>query len=404
MRPHRPTTALDTLHQPGFLLLWLSTGIYHSGHFLRGTIQSWLVLQLTNSSTWVGLVNGLPVVVTGPLSFFAGAITDRSDPRQMLLWTRGATGFLCFLTGFLISAQIIDAVQLLALATTLNAAYYLAFPANQVYIVGLVGPERLLTANALVNGFGFGINFVAPALAGYAAARLGIDSVYYALGLAYLVATVLILRTPPTPVEGTPSTGNLIRKVLIGIGFVRTQPGLAWVFYLALLSILGAPFSIILPAMTRDELGAGAAGFGLVVASQGVGSLAGTVALLAYGQLPRKGLAMLAGGVLWATGMIIIGLSQELWQAIAAGILMGFSPPLWMNSVQTVIITAVPAPMRARMAALFALSFQMVPAGYLLGGFLADALGPAASLQLLGLASLLAHVPPLFSRQFREIG
>ena len=404
MRPHRQTTALDTLQQPGFLLLWLSTGIYHSGHFLRGTIQSWLVLQLTNTSTWVGLVNGLPVVVTGPLSFLAGAIVDRSDPRQMLLWTRGATGFLCFLTAFLITARIIDVVQLLALATALNAAYYLAFPANQVYIVGLVGPERLLTANALVNGFGFGINFIAPALAGYAAARLGIDSVYYALGLAYLVATVLILRTPPTPAEGAPTTGNMVRKVLIGISYVKTQPGLAWVFYLALLSISGAPFQIILPAMARDELGAGAAGFGLVVASQGVGSLAGTVALLAYGQLPRKGLAMLAGGAIWAIGMLAIGSSQAIWQAMLAGMLMGLSPPLWMNSVQTVIITAVPAPMRARMAALFALSFQMVPAGYLLGGFLADAFGPAATLQLLGCASLLAHVPPLFSRQFRQIG
>ena len=131
--------------------------------------------------------------------------------------------------------------------------------------------------------------------------------------------------------------------------------------------------------MARDELGAGAAGFGLVVASQGVGSLAGTVALLAYGQLPRKGLAMLAGGTIWAIGMLAIGSSQAIWQAMLAGMLMGLAPPLWMNSVQTVIITAVPAPMRARMAALFALSFQMVPAGYLLGGFLADAFGPAAT-------------------------
>ena len=102
--------------------------------------------------------------------------------------------------------------------------------------------------------------------------------------------------------------------------------------------------------------------------------------------------------------MIAIGSSQAIWQAMLAGVLMGFSPPLWMNSVQTVIITAVPAPMRARMAALFALSFQMVPAGYLLGGFLADAFGAALILQLLGFAGVLAHMPPLFSRQFREIG
>ncbi|MXW28865.1 MAG: MFS transporter, partial [Chloroflexi bacterium] len=53
--------ALDALRQPGFALVWISTSINFSAYFLRSTIQGWLVLQLTNSSTWVGLVNGLPV-------------------------------------------------------------------------------------------------------------------------------------------------------------------------------------------------------------------------------------------------------------------------------------------------------------------------------------------------------
>ncbi|MXY13000.1 MAG: MFS transporter [Chloroflexi bacterium] len=396
--------ALDALRQPGFALVWISTSINFSAYFLRSTIQGWLVLQLTNSSTWVGLVNGLPVIVTAPMSFFAGAITDRSDARLLIIWTRAASTFTCFLTAFLITSQVIDVYQLLVLATALNAAFYLAFPANQTYIVALVGPERLLAANSLVTGFGFGFNFIGPSLAGYAAAQLGIDSVYYGLGLAYLAATLTLLRTPSVPVEGSTAGENMLRNVLAGIAYVRTQPGLAWVFYVAMLGISGSPFLAILPAMARDELGLGAAGFGLIAGSQGIGSLICTSVFLAVGEVRRKGLAMLAGAVVWALGMIIIGLSQELWQAIAAGILMGFSPPLWMNSAQTVIMTAVPPPMRARMAALFALSFQMVPLGYLLGGVLADAFGPALTLQLLGVAGVLAHAPPLFSRQFREIG
>ncbi len=396
--------ALDALRQPGFTLLWFSTGINFSAYFLRNTIQGWLVLQLTNSSTWVGLVNGLPVIVTAPLSFFAGAILDRSDARLLLIWVRAASAFTCFLIAFLISAQIINVYQLLALATVLNAAFYLGFPANQTYILALVGPERLLSANALVNGFGFGFNFVGPALAGYAAAQLGIDSVYYGLGLAYLVAVLTLLRAPTVPAEDGHVSGNLLRKVLIGIAYVRTRPGLAWIFYVALLGIVGAPFNAVLPAMARDELGLGAAGFGLIVGGQGIGSLIGSLVLLVRGQIRRKGLAMLAGAAIWTSGMITIGSAQELWQAIAAAVLMGFSPPLWMNSVQTVIMTEVPGQMRARMAALFALSFQMVPAGYLIGGIMADAIGPAATLQVLGAAGLLLHLPPLFSRQFREIG
>ena len=396
--------AFDALRQPGFTLLWISTSVNFSAFFLRSTIQGWLVLQLTNSSTWVGLTNALPVIVSAPLSFFAGAIADRGDARRLLIWTRAASAFTCFLTAFLITAGIIDVYQMLALATVLTAAFYLGFPANQTYILALVGPERLLSANSLVTGFGFGFNFVGPALAGYAAANLGIDSVYYALGLAYLVAMLTLLRTPPAPVKDRRPDSNMLRDVFAGIAYVRTQTGLAWVFYVALLGITGSPFLAILPAMARDELGLGAAGFGLIAGSQGVGSLLASFVMLARGQVQRKGVSMVAGAVIWATGMILIGSAQEAWQAVAAGVFMGFSPPLWMNSAQTVIMTAVPDEMRARMAALFALSFQMVPLGYLVGGVLADAFGPGAALQLLGTIGILLHIPPLLSRQFRNIG
>ena len=396
--------SLDLARTSGFVRLWLSTGIYHSGFFLRSTIQGWLVLQLTNSSTWAGMVNGLPVLATAPLSLLAGAIADRSDPRRMLVWTRAATAALCFLTAYLISAQIISVVQLLLLATALNVAYYLAFPANQVFMMALVGPERLLVANALVNGVGFGLNFVAPALAGYAAAAFGIDFVYVGIGLAYLAAMLMVLRMPPAPSPGGgPPAANVLAGLLAGVAYVRTRPGLAWVFYLALLSVSGAPFHAILPAMARDELGLGAAGFGLVVGSQGIGSLIGTFALLAHGQMRRKGLAMLVGGMIWAGGMFAFGSCRELWQAMLVGAAMGLAPPLWMNSSQTVIMTAVPGPMRARMATLFSLAFQMVPLGYLLGGILADSLGPGRALLVLGAFGLLAHFPPLFSRQFRQL-
>ena len=404
LRPDFPLASVHVLRQPGFALLWLSTGIYHSGFFLRSSIQGWLMLQLTNSSTWAGMVNGLPVLVTAPLSLLAGAVADRSDPRRLLLWTRAATALLCFLSAYLIAARIIDVVQLLILATSLNVAYYLAFPANQVYLTALAGPERLLMANALVNGMGFALNFIAPALAGYAAAAFGIDSVYIGLGLAYLLAMLMLLRTPDAPPGWDIPTANVLRGMLSGAAYVRKRPGLAWVFYLTLLSVSGAPFHAILPAMARDELGLGAAGFGLIVGGQGIGSLIGTFALMAHGQLRRKGLAMLVGGMIWAGGMIVFGSCREIWQAMLVGVAMGFAPPLWMNSSLTVIMTAVPGPMRARMATLYSLAFQMVPLGYLIGGVLADACGPGLALQLLGGIGVLAHLPPLLSRRFREIG
>lgn len=396
--------ALDIFRQPGFRLLWFACGIYHSGYFVRSTIQGWLALQLTNSSTWVGLVNGLPVVVTAPLSLFVAGVSVSGDARLWLIRARIATALLCFLAAYLITAEIIDPLQLLALSASLNAIYYLAFPANQTYLLSLVGPQRLLAANTLVNGLGFGFNFIAPSLAGYVAARFGIDSVYTALALAHLVAMLALARTPARPTGARHSSASPLGGMLAGIALVASRPGLAWVLYLAVLSVSGAPFQAVLPAMARDGLGLDAVGFGLIAGSQGAASLVGTFVLLAYGQIRRKGMAMLAGGLMWSAGMILVGSSQELWQAMLAAAVMGLAPPLWVNSVQTLMMTAVPAPLRTQVATLFTLAFQMVPAGHLLGGFLADAIGPVQTLQLLGSLGALAHLPPLLSRRFRRIG
>ncbi len=396
--------AVDALRQRGFLMLWLSTGINHSAFFLRSVIQGWLVLQLTNSSTWVGLVNGLPVVVSAPITFVAGSIADRYDPRQILIWTRMATAFLLFMTGFLISTGTVDVYKILLLAMGLNSAYYLAFPANQTFILTLVGPERLLTANALVNGFGFGFNFIGPAAAGFLAAQLGIDSVYYALGLAYVAAMVTVWFTPAQSPGARAGGSSMFGDVVAGLAYVRTRPGLAWILYVALLSVIGAPFNAILPALARDGLGLDAVGFGVLAGSQGIGSLIGSYIILRHGLFRRKGLAMLGGALIWTTGMLLMGSSSHLWQAVLVGVGMGFSPPLWMNSAQTVILTAVPPAMRSRMASLFALAFQAVPAGYLLGGVLADMMGPADTLKVLAVIGMLLHAPPLFSREFRSIG
>ncbi len=396
--------AVAALRQPGFPGLWLSNGVNQTAFFLRSAIQGWLVLQLTNSSTWVGLVNGLPIFVSAPITFFAGPIGDRYDPRQLLIWARAASAVFLFMTAYLITAGVVNVYHVLVLAVGINTAYYLSFPASQTFVITLVGAERVLAANALINGVAFGFNIVAPPLAGLLAAKLGLDSAYYAMGLAFLVATIAAWFTPSHKPAAGAQGQSMLGEVLAGMAYVRKRPGLAWIFYLALLSIVGAPFNTILPALARDGLGLGADGFGLLAGSQGIGSLISSYLMIRHGSVRRKGVSMLIGATIWSFGMVLMGFSQELWQAVLVGVLMGLSPPLWLNSIQTVLLTAVPAEMRSRMAALFALSFQTLLLGFFLGGITADIFGPADALKLLGIVGLLLHIPPLLSRDFRNIG
>src|ERR1022692_187088 len=58
------------------------------GTWMQRVAQAWLVLKLTNSPMWLGLVSFLTYMPIVLLGLFAGAVVDRSDRRRLLVVTQ----------------------------------------------------------------------------------------------------------------------------------------------------------------------------------------------------------------------------------------------------------------------------------------------------------------------------
>jgi MFS family permease len=76
--------SLRAFRNPNYGLYFFGLGISQTGGWLQRVAQSWLVLQLTDSPTALGIVTAAQFLPIMLLSLFAGVLSDRAPRRQML--------------------------------------------------------------------------------------------------------------------------------------------------------------------------------------------------------------------------------------------------------------------------------------------------------------------------------
>ena len=369
----RRPAAVDLLRLRDFRYFWLSTVGSDLGLELRMVATIWLALVLTDSPLWVGVVAGVRAVPVVALVLFAGAVTDRVDRRSILLATRVALGVLAFLTAYLATSGLIAVWHLVALAVAAAAVMAFGNPARQALVVDLVGRPRALAGNALANAAATAGEIFGPALAGYMIAKSGADTVFYAVAALYILSAFLMLRIRPRPRAAPQAGTSILRDIHEGLRYARGAAPIPALLLIHMTSLFSVAIMPMMPVYARDVLGVGAAGYGVMAGSMGLGFLVGSILTSLRADLPRKAAVMLVGGALWDIPMAAFAFSSSFPLSLALLFLMGAGGALWMNLLLTLVQTSADDRMRGRVMSLYTLASQVMPLGVILGGALAVA-------------------------------
>jgi len=164
------------------------------GTWMQNVANGWLVLQLTNSPLWLGLLGlsfAIPMIILPPL---AGAVVDRVHRIRLLFFTQAMQMLTAFVLAALTRAGRIQVWHIL-LASFVGAVL-LAFdnPARQALIPDLVKPVDLLNALSLNSATYTGAALIGPALAGVMLAPLGAGTLFFINGISFL-AVIFALAT-----------------------------------------------------------------------------------------------------------------------------------------------------------------------------------------------------------------
>jgi MFS family permease len=360
------------LHR-NFRLFWCGQTLSLIGTWMQSMAQGWLALELSNSAFHVGLVasaSSFPILL---FSLHAGVLADRTDKLRLVRICQTLLALEAALLWWFTWSGHITIGWLIALATVNGLIGAFEIPARQSLVIDLVGREDLPGAIAL-NSSGFNLaRVIGPSIGAAIIAQFGIAWCFGVNALSY--ATVLVglfmVRLPPwlppthraSPIEG-------IRE---GLRYMLDTPAVSALMRLVTVySLLGVPYLVLMPVVARDQLGLGAGGYGLLLASVGVGGLAGALSLAAIGD--RYPTSRLLTGASFSFAGLLVVFAFVRSPPIACMILLATGFAMIVNNAlcNATLQHMVPDALRGRMMAAY--SFVVVGLSQVVGSFIAGTL------------------------------
>ena len=374
---------LGALAHRNFRLFFIGQGISLVGTWMQNVGEGWLILTLTNSPFYVGLTAALSSIGVLLFSLYAGVIADRVDKRRVIIFMQLAFMLEAFTVSILVWTGVVAVWQVLLLATILGIASAFDIPMRQAFLVEMVGKDDLMNAIALNSSLFNAARVVGPAIAGVLIGAVGIAWCYFFNGLSYIavIAGLLLMRLPKYPRRPkTTSAWTGFREVL---AYLRGDQRLrALIVLTAILSVFGFPYIAMMPVFARDVLHRGAAGYGALTASIGIGAVIGALGIaLRATRIRRRGRLMLAGGTAFGVLLILFSASRSLALSLVLLALAGCAMIVNNSITNTLLQISVPDHLRGRVMGFYSFVFVgMAPFGAFLFGVVAEHVGVPATI------------------------
>jgi MFS family permease len=377
--------ALAAFTYRDFRVLWFGAFTSTVGTWMQKVAQSWLVLELTGSTFYLGLddfLGQLPILL---FTLVGGVIADRHDRRRLLLGSQYVQMGTAFTLAALVFWNSITIWYVLMLSFAAGLAQAFGGPAYQSLIPSLVNKKDLPNAIAL-NSIQFNLARVfGPLLAGLAMAAFGAAVCFGLNGLSFLVVIVALMSLT---VKHIPTTDRkpMLQEMKGGFTYARSEPAIVALTVLAFLTtFLGLPLLTFLPVFARDIFQGDISRYSEMMAYSGTGAVVGALVVAWLGRFRHMGIVLLMVQV--AFGALIVGfsISRVFWLSNLLLFFAGAALICVFSMTASLVQLIVPDHLRGRVVSIYMVAFRGgMPLGSLASGYLASVTSAPAVLAVNG--------------------
>ncbi|HEY6192643.1 MAG TPA: MFS transporter [Bacteroidota bacterium] len=382
-----------------------------TGTWMQQVALIWLVYRMTNSPFLLGLVGFSGQMPSFLLSPFAGVIADRFNKHRILVITQSLSMLQASVLAALTLTGSLAVWHILALSIFLGVINAFDVPTRQSFLLDMIeNRDDISNAIALNSSMFNAARLVGPSIAGIIIATLGeglcflLNAVSYLAVIGALLAMKITRRPPVKKPEG------VLSGFAEGFRYVfRFKPIRSILLLLALISLMGMPYSTLMPIFARDILHGGAHTLGFLMGATGVGALTGALILASRKNAVGLTRWIPAAAGLFGAGLVAFSLSATTWLSVGLLFIVGLGLMVQMASSNTILQTIAEDDKRGRVMSFYAVSFMgMAPFGSLLAGSLAGTIGAPGTLLISGCACLAGTIVftaklPAIRKQIRPI-
>ena len=384
---------LRALAHKNYRLFFAGQSISLIGTWMTRIATAWLVYRLTGSALLLGVVGFAGQIPSFLLAPLAGVLVDRWNRQRLLVITQVLAMFQSLALALLTMTGLIKMWHVIVLSVLQGLINSFDMPARQAFVVEMVEKrEDLANAIALNSSMVNAARLLGPSIGGVVIAAVGegwcfmIDAVSYIAVIASLLAMTITARViQPT------KDANVFQQLREGWSYAtHFAPIRNVLLLLALVSLVGMPYTVLMPVFANDVLHGGPNTLGLLMAASGVGALVGALFLAARKTVLGLGkfIPLMAGA--FGAGLIAFSFTRVLWLSLALMVVTGLGFMVQMAVSNTVLQTIVDEDKRGRVMSFYTMAFMgTAPFGSLLAGSVADRIGTPHTLLCGGIGCIL---------------
>lgn len=375
----------------------MGQGISLTGTWMQRIGQSWLVLELTQSGTALGLVTAmqaLPVLILGP---WGGVFADRFSKRTLLLVTQAGAGLLAIVLAALVAMQMIELWMVYILAALLGFINAVDNPTRQSFVIEMVGNEHLRNAVTLNSTVVNMARILGPAIAGALIATVGIAACFFVNGISYLAVVACLLRMKSSELYPTEPVRWVKGELLKGFRYIGSTPLLRDVLIMmALVGTFTFEFQISLALIAKYSFQGTASAYALLTSAMGVGAVMGGLISASWKNNAPQGLPKIALG--FGIAVFLAAASPNIALAALAMVMVGICSIMFTSLGNTILQLESAPHMRSRVMAFWSVAFMgSTPIGGPIVGWIGEYVNPRWGLGIGGAAALAASLFGFFA-------
>ena len=314
------------LDNKNYFLFFTGQGVSLIGTWMQRIAMSWLVYRLTNSAFLLGIVGFTSQLPTFLIAPFAGVLADRLNRRRVLLVTQTLSMIQAFALAFLVITDTVNIWHIVILGTLLGIINAFDTPVRQSFVIDIVErKEDLRSAIVLNSSLVNGARLLGPSIAGLLISFVCEGICFFINGASYIAVIIALFAMNITPKTIQHKQQNIWLDFREGSSYTfHSVPIRSILLLLALVSLMGMPYTVLMPIFATDVLHGGAHTLGFLMASSGIGALIGAFFLASMVNIDELERWIFLSTGIFGMGLIVFSQTRILSLSILALMITGF--------------------------------------------------------------------------------
>ncbi|MGO9557794.1 MAG: MFS transporter [Acidimicrobiales bacterium] len=326
------------------------------GTWMQSVAQSWLVYTITHSSTAIGGVlalQTLPVLILGP---YAGVIADRVDKRRLMIVLQSFMGIQALVLGVLAVTHVVRFWEVCVLAVVLGLNNTFENPARQSFVLEMVGPGEVRNAVSLNSTMVNAARAVGPAVAGLLIATVGVGVCFLVNSVSFVAVVYSLVSMDESALKPSKPAERARGQLREGLRYVARTPRLGVpLLMMGIVGTLAYEFQVTLPVVAKQTFHGGAATYGFLTASLGIGAVIGGLVTATRGRTGLRTLTMACS--LFGVAILVASVAPVLALEYVALAAVGWGSVTFLATGNSTLQLGADQSMRGRVMALWAVAF-----------------------------------------------